>query len=61
MALHGYFRLLPLALALALALVLVALGLRVAGRLPGRPSAWPYALVPPLAYLGQELSERLAA
>mgnify|MGYP000619198933 CR=1 FL=1 len=26
----------------------------------GRPQAWPYALLPPLAYSFQELAERLA-
>ncbi len=60
-ALHGYFRYLPLVFALASALLALALGLRIGGRLPGRPSAWPYALVPPLAYLGQELAERAMA
>ena len=40
---------------------MLALALRVTGRLQGRPSAWPFALVPPLAFLAQELIERLAA
>ena len=35
--------------------------LRVNGRLQGRPAAWPFALIPPLAFLAQELIERLAA
>ncbi len=59
--LHGYLRYAPLFAAVCLSLVLVALGLRVAGRLRGRPAAWPLALLPPLAFGLQELIERLAA
>ncbi len=61
MALHGYLRYMPVLVALAGSLLVVALALRIAGRLPGRPAAWPYALVPPLAYAVQEVAERLAA
>lgn len=60
-ALHGYLRYAPLALTAAFSLLFLAFGLRIAGRLPGRPQAWPYALLPPLAYSFQELAERLAA
>ena len=38
-----------------------SLALRVTGRLHGRPAAWPFALVPPLAFGAQELIERLVA
>ena len=58
---HGYFSFAPQFLAICLACVAVALMLRAGGRLQGRASAWPFALVPPLAFLGQELIERLVA
>jgi hypothetical protein len=58
---HGYLSFAPQFVAVCLACVALALLLRVGGRLRGRPSAWPFALVPPLAFLGQELIERLAA
>jgi hypothetical protein len=60
-AVHGYLSFAPQFLAVCLACTALALLLRVGGRLPGRPSVWPFALVPPLAFLGQELIERLAA
>jgi hypothetical protein len=58
---HGYLSFAPQFVAVCLACVALALLLRVGGRLRGRASAWPFALVPPLAFLGQELIERLAA
>jgi hypothetical protein len=58
---HGYLSLAPQFVAVCFAAVAVALLLRVGGRLRGHPAAWPFALVPPLAFLGQELIERLAA
>jgi hypothetical protein len=58
---HGYLSFAPQFLAVCLACVALALLLRVGGRLRGRPSAWPFAIVPPLAFLAQELSERLVA
>ena len=58
---HGYLTFAPLFLAACVALVAAALGMRVTGRLQGRPAAWPFALLPPLAFLAQELVERLAA
>ena len=60
-ALHGYLAYAPFFLATCLTLVIASLALRVAGRLQGRPSAWPFACLPPLAFLLQELLERLAA
>jgi hypothetical protein len=57
---HGYLSLAPQFLAVCLACVSIALLLRAGGRLQGRQAAWPFALVPPLAFLGQELIERLA-
>jgi hypothetical protein len=58
---HGYLSFAPQFVAVCVAVVVVALLLRVGGRLQGRPAAWPFALVPPLAFFGQELIERLAA
>jgi hypothetical protein len=58
---HGYLSFAPQFVAVCLACVALALLLRVGGRLQGRPAPWPFALVPPLAFLGQELIERLAA
>jgi hypothetical protein len=58
---HGYLAFAPQFLAICAAFVAVSLALRVSGRLSGRPAAWPFALLPPLAFLAQELVERLAA
>jgi hypothetical protein len=58
---HGYLSFAPQFVAICLACVALALLLRVGGRLQGRPAAWPFALVPPLAFFGQELIERLVA
>jgi hypothetical protein len=58
---HGYLGYAPQFLAACLALASLALALRVTGRLQGRPAAWPFALLPPLAFVAQELIERLAA
>ena len=56
---HGYLSVAPQFLAVCLALVTLALALRLAGRLQGRPAAWPFALLPPLAFVAQELLERV--
>ena len=58
---HGYLVYAPQFLALCVAVLALALSFRVAGRLQGRPAAWPFALIPPVAFLAQELIERLAA
>ncbi len=58
---HGYLGLAPQFLAVCVAFVALALALRVSGRLQGRPAAWPFALLPPLAFCAQELIERLVA
>ena len=58
---HGYLAFAPQFLAVCAALVAGSLALRVSGRLTGRPSAWPFAALPPIAFLTQELLERLAA
>jgi hypothetical protein len=58
---HGYIAYGPQFLGLCLAAVVFALTLRVTGKLQGRPAAWPFALIPPVAFLAQELIERLAA
>jgi hypothetical protein len=58
---HGYLGLAPQFVAACVALVALALALRLTGRLQGRPAAWPFALLPPLAFCAQELIERLAA
>jgi hypothetical protein len=58
---HGYLAFAPQFVAVCLALVAVALGLRVTGRLSGRLSPWPFAVLPPLAFSAQELIERLVA
>jgi hypothetical protein len=58
---HGYLGYTPQFLGICFALVAVSVALRLAGRLRGRLAAWPFALLPPLAFLTQELVERLAA
>ena len=58
---HGYLDYTPQFLAACAALVALALALRVTGRLQGRPTAWPSALLPPLAFLVQEVLERVLA
>jgi len=58
---HGYLTFAPQFVAICLACIALAFLLRLGGRLQGRPAAWPFALVPPLAFLGQELIERLVA
>jgi hypothetical protein len=56
---HGYLGYAPQFLALCVAVLVLALALRVSGRLQGRPASWPFALIPPVAFLSQELIERL--
>jgi hypothetical protein len=58
---HGYLDFAPQFLAACAALVALALALRLIGRLQGRPAAWPFALLPPLAFLVQEVLERVLA
>jgi hypothetical protein len=58
---HGYLSLAPQFLAICTALIAAALVLRFTGRLTGRIAAWPFALLPPLAFCAQELIERLVA
>jgi hypothetical protein len=58
---HGYLGFAPQFLALCAVLVALTLALRVTGRFQGRPSAWPFALLPPVAFLLQELLERVLA
>jgi hypothetical protein len=58
---HGYLGYAPLVLAASATLVALALVLRFTGRLHGRPAAWPFALLPPLAFLVQEVLERVLA
>jgi hypothetical protein len=58
---HGYLAFAPQFVAVSVTLVALALGLRVSGRLRGRLSAWPFAVLAPLAFSAQELIERLAA
>jgi len=58
---HGYLGYAPQFLAVCAALLGLALTLRVSGRLQGRPAAWPFALLPPVAFLVQELLERVLA
>jgi hypothetical protein len=58
---HSYLTLAPQFLAVCVALVALTLGLRLSGRLQGRPAAWPFAILPPLAFCAQELVERLVA
>jgi hypothetical protein len=60
-ALHGYMAYGPLFVAVCVSAAAVALGLRVSGRFQGRPSPVPLALIGPLAFLLQEVIERLAA
>jgi hypothetical protein len=58
---HGYLSFAPQFLAICAALVAASLALRLSGRLTGRVAAWPFALLPPLAFCAQEVIERLAA
>jgi hypothetical protein len=58
---HGYLAYAPHFLAACVAVLVLALVLRLAGRLQGRPAAWPFALLPPLAFAAQELLERIGA
>src|SRR2546422_4436043 len=60
---HGYVPLLPLLVGLLTALVLVAVGLRISrsvrGGSPRGASPASFLLLPPLAYVLQEVAERL--
>lgn len=59
---HGYLSdAPPLFVAACGALLLVALALRICGKLCGRPSAWPFACLPLLAFAAQEGLERVFA
>ncbi len=58
---HGYLAYAPLALAVCVVVLGLALALRLTGRLEGRPAAWPFALLPPVAFVAQELLERIGA
>ena len=58
---HGYLSFAPQFLAICAAVVAAVLALRLSGRLTGRIAAWPFALLPPLAFCAQELIERLVA
>jgi hypothetical protein len=58
---HGYLSYAPQFLGVCVSAVAIALVLRASGRLRGRPAAWPFAAISPLAFLGQELIERVAA
>jgi hypothetical protein len=58
---HGYLAFAPQFLAMCVAVLAAAFALRAGGRLQGRPSPWIFALLPPLAFLAQEVIERLVA
>jgi hypothetical protein len=58
---HGYLAYAPYFLAVCAVFVAVSLVLRFSGRFAGRPAAWPFGLLPPLAFIAQELIERLVA
>jgi hypothetical protein len=58
---HGYLSYAPQFLGLCVSAVAIALALRATGRLSGWPAAWPFAAMAPLAFLVQELIERVAA
>jgi hypothetical protein len=58
--LHGYLAYGPLFVTLCLSIAALAVLLRASGRFQGAPSAWPFALIGPLAFSLQELIERLA-
>jgi hypothetical protein len=58
---HGYLAFAPQFLAVCATLIAASLALRVSGRFAGRPAAWPFAVLPPLAFAAQELIERLVA
>ncbi len=56
---HAWFAYLPLVLAVALAALAVGLARRLLAPRSGTPAAWPFAVLPPLAFLLQEHLERL--
>jgi hypothetical protein len=58
---HGYLVFAPQFVAVCAVFVAASVALRVSGRFAGRPAAWPFAVLPPLAFAVQELIERLAA
>jgi hypothetical protein len=58
---HGYLAFAPEFLAVCVAMLAAGLALRTGGRLRGSPSPWIFALLPPLAFIAQELIERLVA
>jgi hypothetical protein len=58
---HGYLAFAPEFLAVCVAMLAAGLALRAGGRLRGSPSAWIFALLPPLAFVAQELIERIVA
>jgi len=58
---HAYLAQAPLLAAVLVCLVVTALALRVTGRLRGRPSPLPVALLAPLAFACQETAERIVA
>ncbi len=56
---HAWLAYLPLLLAVLAALLVVGVTRRVLAPGGGRPAAWPFAVLPPLAFLLQENLERL--
>ena len=60
-AVHGYLAFAPQFLAVCVAVLLAAFALRAGGRLQGRPSPWVFAILPPVAFLVQEVAERVLA
>ena len=56
---HAWLADLPLMLAAAVAVLAVGLGRRILAPRGGTPAAWPFAALPPLAFLLQEHLERL--
>jgi hypothetical protein len=60
-AVHGYLAYAPQFVAACVTVLAVGLAMRTAGRLRGRLAAWPFALLPALAFLTQETVERAAA
>jgi len=60
-AVHGYLAFAPQFLAVCVAVLLAAFALRAGGRLQGRPSPWVFAILPPVAFLVQEIAERVLA
>jgi hypothetical protein len=60
---HGYFAYLPFLLGATVALLVVTIAFQICaaarGSVSKRPLAWPFAVLPPLIFAGEEYTDRL--